>query len=192
MNYSSSLQEKSDNLLMVLKASINHNNEETYANIRNDLETIFAGKGLVVFFGNGGSAAEATHLAAEFTGKCVIEHDPWPAISLNDSISALTGISNDFGFESVFERQIRAIGHIPMVLIGLSTSGNSKNVLEGLRVGKKLGARTYLFTSLKFKNNVDFLDGALIAETNSTPRAQEVHLFWGHSLAEDLEARLCR
>jgi D-sedoheptulose 7-phosphate isomerase len=142
------------------------------------------------FMGNGGSAAEATHLAAEFVGKCVVNHDPWPAIALNDSISAITAISNDWSFDEVFARQVKAHAKPNSLFVGLTTSGRSKNVLTALQTAKSLGSKTALLTSESGRNySQEFADVVLAVPSRSTPRIQEVHLFWGHLLAEVLESQ---
>jgi D-sedoheptulose 7-phosphate isomerase len=142
------------------------------------------------FMGNGGSAAEATHLAAEFVGKCVVEHEPWPAISLNDSISAITAISNDWSFDEVFARQVRAHAKPNSLFVGLTTSGKSKNILEALKTASSLGCSTALLTSVQgAQYGKEFVDIILAVPSIQTPRIQEVHLFWGHLLAEVLESR---
>jgi D-sedoheptulose 7-phosphate isomerase len=145
--------------------------------------------GKLAFGGNGGSAAEASHLAAEFVGKCVINHDPWPAICLNESISALTAISNDFGFDQVLLRQSKALLRRGDVIIGLSTSGASRNVLDALTEATDRGIYSILWTSERFSKLAQYsINEIWIAPTLSTPRAQEVHLTWGHLLSEYLES----
>ena len=98
--------------------------------------TVFESGNKIAFIGNGGSAAEAMHLAAEFTGKCVIEHKPLPALCLNESQSALTAIANDYGIEFVFSRQVEAHMRSGDLLIAMSTSGRSKNVLNAITTAK--------------------------------------------------------
>lgn len=151
---------------------------------REVIRTFLAGNKLA-FLGNGGSAAEAMHLAAEFTGKCVVPHSPLPAICLNESQSALTAISNDFGSEFIFSRQVEAHLKKDDILIALSTSGTSKNVLNALESGRSNGVRLILWTGLSAPElkNVDIWR----VPSNSTPRIQEVHLAWGHLLAEVVE-----
>lgn len=141
----------------------------------------------IIFFGNGGSAAEASHLAGEFVGKCETDVGAQPAISLTDSGPILTAIANDWSFEEIFARQVRALGSTGDILIGLSTSGSSKNVLKGLETGKTLGMRTSLWTSQKFSGDDSHIDHLLIAPTKRTPRAQELHLILGHTLCEYVE-----
>ena len=142
----------------------------------------------IVFMGNGGSAAEATHLAAEFTGKCVLPHRPIAAICLNESISAITAIGNDYGFNEIFTRQVEAHVKEGDVVVALSTSGRTQNVLAALELAVMLKAKCYLWTG---KVNFD-LPGVEIwkVASNSTPRIQEIHLMWGHIIAEVFEIML--
>lgn len=150
-----------------------------------DVIKAFASGNKLAFLGNGGSAAEAMHLAAEFTGKCVVPHSPLPAICLNESQSSLTAIANDFGPQFIFSRQVEAHLKEKDILIALSTSGTSKNVLNALDSGRNKGVKLILWSSLsapKFKD-VDVWR----VPSRSTPRIQEVHLAWGHLLAEMVE-----
>jgi D-sedoheptulose 7-phosphate isomerase len=153
--------------------------DSTISTLRND--------GKIIFFGNGGSAAEASHLAGEFVGKCEADVGAQPAISLTDSGPILAAIANDWDFNEVFARQIRAVGKPGDLIIGLSTSGSSTNVLRGLLEGKQIGLKTSLWTSTRFKGENHFIDHLLIAPTERTPRAQELHLVLGHVLCEYVE-----
>ena len=164
---------------------------EEFSTLTNQCLQAITSGGRIFFMGNGGSAAEATHLAAEFVSKCCIDHEPWPAMALNDSISAITAIGNDYGFEEIFSRQIKAFANSQSVVIGLSTSGKSNNVLQGLRTARSMGAFTSLWTSqLCPDTSIMLVDNKLIAPTISTPRAQELHLLWGHAMAEIIEIGL--
>jgi D-sedoheptulose 7-phosphate isomerase len=164
---------------------------EVFHALTNQCVKAISDGGQIFFMGNGGSAAEATHIAAEFVSKCCVEHAPWPAIALNDSISVLTAIGNDFGFDEIFSRQIKAFCNSKSVVIGLSTSGESQNVLRALEAASELGAFTSLWTSLKnVETTIPFVKNKLVAPTYSTPRAQEIHLLWGHSIAEIIEGIL--
>lgn len=147
---------------------------------------LYGGNTLYIF-GNGGSAAEASHIAAEFVGKCVTPSRALSSIALNDSISGITAIGNDWDFNAVFSRQLEAHAKSSDIVIGLSTSGSSQNVIEGLATAKKIGCITSLWTSSLFEpTNVNF-DYVFRAPSNSTPRTQELHLQWGHVLAEYVE-----
>src|SRR6476646_876468 len=119
--------------------------EETAAAIAaaaRDLAARFDGGGTLLIFGNGGSAADAQHLAAEFTGRYMIDRAPLPALALADNTAAVTAIANDYGFDRVFARQVHAFGNGDGAAIALSTSGTSENVLEGLRAARELGLLT--------------------------------------------------
>jgi D-sedoheptulose 7-phosphate isomerase len=150
------------------------------------IHTIANGK-KIAFVGNGGSAAEALHIAAEFTGKCVHEHKPVAALCLNESISAITAIGNDFGFSEIFSRQVDALMESEDILVALSTSGKSPNILRALEVAKTKGIKSYLWTGM---NDIK-LPGVQTwnVPSNSTPRIQEVHLMWGHIIAEAFEIK---
>ena len=142
----------------------------------------------VAFIGNGGSASEATHLAAEFTGKCVIDHKPLPVMCLNESQSSITAIGNDYGFDYIFSRQVQAHLRKGDLLIALSTSGRSKNILEALRMAVKMNVETMLWMG-DFEVNLPEVE-VFKVPSNSTPRIQEVHLAWGHIVAEVLESNI--
>ena len=148
------------------------------------LQTISEGK-KIAFIGNGGSAAEALHIAAEFTGKCVFDHKPIPALCLNESISAITAIGNDFGFSEIFSRQVDALMDSGDILVALSTSGKSPNVIRALEVAESKKIKAYLWTG---KSDIK-LPGVQTwnVPSDSTPRIQEVHLMWGHIIAEAFE-----
>jgi D-sedoheptulose 7-phosphate isomerase len=142
----------------------------------------------VAFVGNGGSAAEAIHLAAEFTGKCVVAHAPMPALCLNESQSALTAIANDYGIDQMFSRQVEAHLGSGDILIALSTSGKSPNIVNALSKAVERGVECHLWTG----DSDVVLPGVKIwkVPSTSTPRIQEIHLAWGHILAEIVEIQL--
>jgi D-sedoheptulose 7-phosphate isomerase len=141
----------------------------------------------IAFLGNGGSAAEALHLAAEFTGKCVISHRPLPALCLNSNQSELTAIANDFGVEFMFSRLVEAHLRDGDILVCLSTSGKSPNILNAIQSAYQKRIRTYLWTGLNFED--DIIAEVWKAPSRSTPRIQELHLMWGHIIAEVFEER---
>ena len=150
------------------------------------IHTTFESGRKVAFVGNGGSAAEAMHLAAEFTGKCVIDHKPLPAICLNESQSALTAIGNDYGIEFMFSRQVEAHMIAGDLLIALSTSGKSKNILNAIESAGNLGVHCILWMG-DFGIELEEVDVWKVPST-STPRIQEMHLVWGHIVAEVVES----
>jgi D-sedoheptulose 7-phosphate isomerase len=149
------------------------------------LITCFKTDGKIAFAGNGGSATEATHIAAEFIGKCVIEHEPLAAISLTDSNAILTAIANDYGVEEIFSRQVAALLREGDILVSLSTSGKSSNVLNGIKRANALGVHTVLWMG-DFENISEAREVWKVP-SKSTPRIQEVHMMWGHILAQAIE-----
>jgi len=144
----------------------------------------------VVWFGNGGSAADAQHLACELVSKFYLERKALPSIALTTNTSALTAIANDCDFNQIFARQVEALVNPGDVVIGISTSGNSPNVIEGIKKAKHLGAVTIAFTGAtggKLKGNVDFL---LDVPSEITPHIQESHIMIGHVICYLVEKEL--
>ncbi len=145
--------------------------------------------GKIVFMGNGGSAADSQHLAAEFVGRFQRERDPLAALALTTDTSILTAIGNDYGFEKVFERQITALVQKEDVVIGISTSGNSENVLRALRRAKELGATTIAFLGCGGGTIKAEVDISITVPSSNTPRVQEAHLTIGHIICEEAEKK---
>jgi len=141
----------------------------------------------VLLFGNGGSAADAQHMAAEFVGRFAFDRPPLPALALSVNTSCVTAIGNDYGFDQVFSRQIEALAHPGDVAIGISTSGNSPNVVSALSVSRQKGLHTIALTGCtggKLKNEVDY---CICVPSNYTPRIQECHILIGHIISELVE-----
>ena len=139
----------------------------------------------IAFVGNGGSAAEAMHIAAEFIGKCVVPHKPYRAMCLNESQSVITAVANDFGVGEIFTRMVEAHLDSGDILISLTTSGASENILNAVRRANELGVITVVWMG-----DFDFSQKASQVwkvPSKSTPRIQEVHLMWGHLLSEAIE-----
>lgn len=134
----------------------------------------------VLLFGNGGSAGDAQHIAAEFTGRFVKERRSLPAIALTTDTSALTAIGNDYGFERVFERQVEGLANKDDVLIGISTSGNSTNVITALELGKKLGCKTIGLSGRDGGKMNNCCDVNIVVPSQVTARIQEIHILIGH------------
>lgn len=141
----------------------------------------------IFFCGNGGSAADSQHLAAEFVGRFQTERNSLPAISLTTDTSILTSIGNDYGFEHIFARQIEGLGKQGDVLVGISTSGKSKNVLLAMEEAKKIGLTTISFTGNDGGYLKDVCDYCLNVSHEKTARVQEAHIFMGHILCELLD-----
>ena len=145
--------------------------------------------GKVFFFGNGGSAADAQHLAAEFTGRFLIERRPLPGLALTVNTSSLTAIGNDYSFDLVFARQIEALGKPGDVAIGISTSGNSPNILLAIEVARKLQMVTAGLTGRGGKL-ASVAEHCIRIPSDSTPRIQEAHILTGHILCEIVDRQL--
>ena len=143
-----------------------------------------------LFFGNGGSAADAQHLAAEFLGRYLLERRPLPAVSLHANSSAVTAIANDYGYEHVFSRQLQALAVSGDVAVGISTSGNSRNVLEAFQMARQMGVTTIGLTGASGGRLRELADVLIAAPTNDTPRIQECHILVGHALCDAVEQAL--
>ena len=145
----------------------------------------------VMFFGNGGSAADAQHLAAEFVNRFLLERPPLPAIALTTDTSILTSIGNDYGFVEVFAKQVKALGREGDVAVGLSTSGNSSNVVRAIEICKKKGIITMALTGGSGgKLGKMVYHHLCVAGTKLTPRIQETHILIGHVLCELVDTTL--
>lgn len=153
------------------------------------VESLRAGHKILIF-GNGGSAAQAQHFAAELVNKFLKESAPFPAISLTTDTSALTSIANDISFDFVFSRQIEALGDKGDVAIGLSTSGNSPNVIEAIKAAKEKEILSVALTGKGGGRLYSLPDYLLDVPSESTPRIQEVHILLLHLLAQEIEERL--
>ncbi len=146
--------------------------------------------GKLVFFGNGGSAGDAQHLAAEFVGRYLVERKPIPAVALTTNSSVLTAISNDYDYSSVFSRQVEALVVKGDVAFGISTSGDSKNVVKGLEEARALGATTVSFSGNSGGKVSQISDYCFIIPSDSTPLIQQMHITIGHILCELIELSL--
>jgi D-sedoheptulose 7-phosphate isomerase len=143
-----------------------------------------------IFFGNGGSAADAQHLAAEFLGRYLRERRPMPALALHVNTSAVTAIANDYGYENVFSRQLQAFAVAGDVAVGISTSGNSESVTEALKLARSLGLYTIGFTGASGGHVRELVDVLIAVPSNDTPRIQECHILLGHALCDAVEQAL--
>jgi D-sedoheptulose 7-phosphate isomerase len=138
-------------------------------------------------FGNGGSAADAQHIAAEFVGRFAFDRPALPALALSVNTSCVTAIGNDYGFDLVFSRQIEALGRPGDVAIGISTSGNSANVLRGVSAAQKIGLHTIALTGQTGGNLKNAVDYCICVPSNETPRIQACHILIGHIITELVE-----
>ena len=144
----------------------------------------------IYFIGNGGAAAEAQHIAAEFVGRMRRERQALPALALTTDASILTAVSNDWDFDQIFERQIEAHCSAGDIVVGLSGSGNSTNLVKGLNAAKSQGATTIACTGDSPNSMSDIADIAISLPTESTPRAQEMHLLLWHVICEMVDDAL--
>lgn len=176
------------NLISVLTKLNSEPILDSLSNLAQSLvQTINSGN-KIILFGNGGSAAEASHFAAELVSKCSNDHRPWPAICLNDSSPVITAIGNDYGFDEVFRRQVEAFANSNDLIVALSTSGRSKNVVEALNYAHETGLKAYLLTGPVFDSKLKCV--TISAPISDTPRIQEVHLIWIHFLSEYCEENI--
>lgn len=143
--------------------------------------------GKILIFGNGGSATDASHIAAEFVNRFKRERPGLPAIALNTDMAVITAIANDYDYSEVFAKQIKALGQKGDVAIGISTSGSSRNVIKAVEVAKKRGLKTVAFTSKKGEKLISKVDYAFAVPSEETPRIQETHITLGHILCELVE-----
>jgi D-sedoheptulose 7-phosphate isomerase len=144
----------------------------------------------VLLFGNGGSATDASHIAAEFVNRFVIERPPLPAIALNTDVAVLTSIGNDYDFSQVFSKQLAALGNEGDVVIGITTSGNSPNVVKAIDVAKKNGMRTIILTGGSGGKLANKADHTFIVQSKVTARIQETHITLGHALCQMVDEEL--
>ena len=146
----------------------------------------------ILLIGNGGSAADAQHIAAEIIGRYKQDRPGWVAIALTTDSSALTAIANDYGFEQVFARQVEGLGRRGDVLLALSTSGKSPNILAALRLARGRGLVTVGFTSAKGENLGALCDHLLVAPSDDTPVIQQIYLAVAHGICDEVEQTMMR
>lgn len=143
--------------------------------------------GKVMFIGNGGSAADAQHLAAELSGRFRTERKPLAGVALTTDTSALTAIGNDYGFDEIFSRQITALGNTHDSLIAISTSGNSANILKGIDAANKIGVQTIGLSGKDGGKMAPICNKCLVIPSSDTARIQEMHILFGHILCQYLD-----
>jgi D-sedoheptulose 7-phosphate isomerase len=141
----------------------------------------------VLLFGNGGSACDASHIAAEFVNRFKKDRPGLPAIALNTDMAVLTSISNDYDYSEIFARQVKTLSEPGDIVIAISTSGSSKNILKAVDVAKKKGLKTIAFTGLKGDKFASKSDYAFVVSSDDTPRIQETHITLGHVLCQMVE-----
>jgi D-sedoheptulose 7-phosphate isomerase len=146
--------------------------------------------GKLLLMGNGGSAADSQHIAAELIGRFKKERKAIPALALTVDSSSLTALGNDYGFESIFSRQIEALANPNDAVVGISTSGNSKNIIRALKLAREIGAKTIGLMGNNGGEMKDCVDIGIIVPSNDTARIQEVHITIGHIICEIIEQDL--
>lgn len=147
-------------------------------------------KNKLMICGNGGSAADSQHIAAEFTGRFINDRPPIAALALSTDTSALTCIGNDYSFAEIFSRQVRALGQVGDCLLGISTSGNSENVIQAVLAAKDLGIKTIGLLGRDGGKLADMCDCSIVVPSDVTARIQEAHILIGHSICGAVEQGL--
>ncbi|WP_319532145.1 D-sedoheptulose 7-phosphate isomerase [uncultured Cohaesibacter sp.] len=163
---------------------------ETIVRMAKALAECLKGGHCIFWFGNGGSASDSQHLAAEFVGRFVKDRRALSSVALTTDTSILTSVGNDYGFDEVFSRQIEALGRRGDVAVGLSTSGNSDNVIKGINAARLGGMKTMTLLGKGGGMMQDFADITLTIESDVTARIQEAHILVGHLLCELVETEL--
>ncbi len=161
----------------------------THAIARTVADALKAGNKLLLI-GNGGSAADAQHIAAEIVGRYKQERPGWAAIALTTDTSALTAIANDYGFEQIFARQVQGLAKRGDVLFALTTSGRSPNILAALKIARDLGVTTIGFTGINGESMRAACDHLFVAPTDDTPVIQQVHMMAMHAICDEVEQAL--
>ena len=185
-----------EKILKAFKESISvkerfiNENLDTMSEVSQLLADSFNNGGKLILFGNGGSSTDASHIAAEFIGRFKKERPPLPAISLNTDTAVLTCIANDYDFSQVFSRQINALARENDIVIAISTSGNSPNVIKAVEAAKKKKLRTIAFTGEKGDKLASKTDYVLAVPSVNTARIQETHITIGHVLCQMVEELL--
>ncbi|MEK9140458.1 MAG: D-sedoheptulose 7-phosphate isomerase [Nitrospirota bacterium] len=173
-----------------VKQQFAHDHAERIVQVATLIANAFRNGNKVLLFGNGGSATDAAHIAAEFVGRYRRDRAPLPAIALATDIAAITCIANDYGYEELFARQVRAHGRTGDVAIGISTSGNSPNVLKGVAAARDGGLTTIAWTGANGGKLAALVEYPFIVPSTVTSRIQESHITLGHVLCELVEDHL--
>jgi D-sedoheptulose 7-phosphate isomerase len=186
------LRERVSAAIAVHESLLNPETEAALAAIVDALVAALGSGGKVLLCGNGGSAADAQHLAAELVGRFHLEREPLAAIALADNVATLTAIANDYDFGEAFARGVRGLGRPGDVVIGLSTSGRSENVVRALEAGRELGLVTVAFVGGTGGTPLEAAaDHVLRVDGEGTAQIQEAHMLLGHTAFEIVERELC-
>jgi D-sedoheptulose 7-phosphate isomerase len=177
---------------VLLKQAFFRDNADLIAKAAETIATAFNDGNRLFIFGNGGSAADSQHIAAEFVNRYKMERPSLPAMALSTDTSIITSISNDYAFKYVFSKQIQAFGQAGDVAWAISTSGSSINILEALKAARHLGLTTMALTGRGGDQAALFSDISLIVDSTDTPRIQEVHIMAAHLICELVDFKLFR
>ena len=175
---------------IAVKRRVLQQETETLAAIAEVWTTALRGGGKILLCGNGGSAADSQHIAGELVGRFLLERQGLPAIALTPDTSILTALGNDYGYQRVFARQIEALGRPGDVLVGISTSGRSPNVLQAIEAARAREMATVGFTGAHGAALKAEVDLCFCAPSSETPRIQEAHILAGHAICEVVELAL--
>jgi len=173
-----------------VKQAFVRKNAEGLIQLATQVTRAFTNDRKLLLCGNGGSAADAQHIAAEFVNRFVLERPPLPAVALTTDTSVLTSIGNDYSFDEVFSKQVKAIGMEGDVLLGISTSGNSKNVIEAVKAARAQGLYTAGLLGGDGGGLRTEIELSLVVESRVTARIQETHIFAGHLLCQMVDEML--
>lgn len=174
----------------VLVETILETMQDDLMDVSNIFVETFKNGNKVLICGNGGSASDAQHISAELVGRYKKERKGLPAIALTTDSSILTAVSNDYSYNYVFERQVEALANKGDLIIGISTSGKSENIINALKKAKELECKTLGLTGKGGGTMKNFCDYNLIVPSNDTPRIQEIHILFGHILCEIVDIEL--
>ena len=176
--------------LGLLLAQVKDNHSETFSKSAGIFSGALKNGNTIFWCGNGGSAAESSHLAVELIGRFKNNRRPLPSISLNSDTSALTCIANDFGYDEIFARQLEGLAKPGDVLVVLSTSGKSENILRALRKAREIGVTSIALLGKGGGQAKDLAEYSIVIESNETARIQEIHLLLGHTFCEFAEMEM--
>ncbi len=175
---------------ITIKEKFFKENIEDIIDVANIITNSFSSGKKVLLFGNGGSATDASHIAAEFVNRFKRERPGLPAIALNTDMAVITSIANDYDYSDIFVRQIKSLADTDDIVIGISTSGGSRNVLKAMEVSSKKGLVTIALTGKKGIKFASLAKYSFVVPSDDTPRIQEVHITLGHILCQLVEEKL--
>ncbi len=175
---------------VALKERFFQENEDLIINAARVIADIFNDGGKLLLFGNGGSATDASHIAAEFVNRFKRERPGLPAIALTTDMAVITSIANDYNYSDIFSRQLRSLGNEGDVVLAISTSGGSRNVLKAMDIARKKGMKRIAFTGSRGGKFAEKADFSFVVPSEDTPRVQEIHIMLGHMLCELVEGFL--